>query len=146
MYACVCSVVSQFFVIPWTVARQAPLSIEFLRQENLSGLPFPSPGDLLNPGIEPTSPEFTGGFFTTVLPRSSNNHIGNHYFSRAKGTKGGVGVTAAQEGPWLLVGARILEEEAILWSHCQRLQKWWCQGFEGVRRWAQPKFSLPSAL
>ena len=42
-------------VIPWTVAHQAPLSMGFPRQEYCSGLPFPSPGDLLNPGIEPAS-------------------------------------------------------------------------------------------
>ena len=41
---------------PWTVARQAPQSMGFLRQEYCSGLPFPSPGDLPNPGIEPASP------------------------------------------------------------------------------------------
>ena len=41
------------FVTPWTVARQAPLSMEFSRQEYWSGLPFPSPGDLPDPGIEP---------------------------------------------------------------------------------------------
>ena len=41
---------------PWTIARQAPLSMEFSRQEYWSGLPFPSPGDLLDPGIEPRSP------------------------------------------------------------------------------------------
>ena len=40
----------------WTVARQAPLSRRFPRQEHWSGLPFPTPGDLLNPGIELTSP------------------------------------------------------------------------------------------
>jgi len=39
----------------WTVARQAPLSMDFSRQEYQSGLPFPSPGDLRNPGIEPVS-------------------------------------------------------------------------------------------
>ena len=44
-------------VTPWTVARQAPLSIGFLRQEYWNGLPFPSPGDLPNSGIKPTSPE-----------------------------------------------------------------------------------------
>ena len=43
-------------VIPWTVARQAPLSMGFSRQEYWNGLPFPSPGDLPNPGIEPRSP------------------------------------------------------------------------------------------
>ena len=44
------------FVTLWTVARQAPLSMEFSRQEYWSGLPFPSPGDLPNPGIEHGSP------------------------------------------------------------------------------------------
>ena len=44
------------FATPQTVARQAPQSAEFSRQEYWSGLPFPSPGDLLNPGIEPRSP------------------------------------------------------------------------------------------
>ena len=44
----------QFFVTPWTVALQAPLSMGFSRQEYQSGLPFPTPGDLLNPGIEPS--------------------------------------------------------------------------------------------
>ena len=42
----------------WTVAHQAPLSMGFFRQEYWSGLPFPSPGDLPKPGIEPTSPDF----------------------------------------------------------------------------------------
>ena len=41
---------------PWTVARQAPLSVGFPRQEYWIGLPFPSPGDLPYPGIEPVSP------------------------------------------------------------------------------------------
>ena len=41
---------------PWTVTRQAPLSMGFSRQEYWSELPFPSPGDLPNPGIEPRSP------------------------------------------------------------------------------------------
>ena len=41
---------------PWAVAYQAPLFMEFSRQEYWSGLPFPSPGDLPDPGIEPGSP------------------------------------------------------------------------------------------
>ena len=45
----------QLFVTPWTVAHQVPLSIEFSRPEYWSGQPFPSPGDLSNPGIEPMS-------------------------------------------------------------------------------------------
>ena len=43
----------QLFATPWTVAHQAPLSIEFFRQEYWIGLPFPSPGDLPDPRIEP---------------------------------------------------------------------------------------------
>ena len=46
----------QLFVTPWTVAYQAPQSMEFSKQEYWSGLPFPSPGDLPNLGIEPGSP------------------------------------------------------------------------------------------
>ena len=45
----------QLFATPWTIARQAPLSMEFSRQEYWSGLPFPSPGKLPDPGMEPES-------------------------------------------------------------------------------------------
>ena len=44
---------------PWTVAPQVPLSMGFPRQEYWSGLPFPSPGDLTGPGMEPASPVFS---------------------------------------------------------------------------------------
>ena len=47
------------------VAHQAPLFMGFPKQEYWSELPLPSPGDILDPGIEPTSPELAGGFFTT---------------------------------------------------------------------------------
>ena len=53
---------------PWTVARQAPLFMGFLRQECWSGLPFPSPGDLPHPETEPTSPALVGRFFTAEPP------------------------------------------------------------------------------
>ena len=53
---------------PWTVARQAPLSMEFSRQEYWSGLPFPSPADLPNPGIEPRSPELQADALPAELP------------------------------------------------------------------------------
>ena len=55
---------SDSFETPWTVALQAPLSMGFPRQEYWSGLPFPSPGDLPDPGVEPTSlvsPALIGG-------------------------------------------------------------------------------------
>ena len=56
------------FVTQWTVARQAPLSKGFPRREYWSGLPFPSPGDLLDPEVEPASPVLEGRFFTTEPP------------------------------------------------------------------------------
>ena len=56
---------SGFFTTPWTVARQAPLTIGF---PNWNGLPFPSPGDLPNPEIKPASPALAGRFFTTEPP------------------------------------------------------------------------------
>ena len=46
---------SDSFVTPWAIAHQVPLSVGFPRQEYWSSLPFPSPGDLLDPGIEPAS-------------------------------------------------------------------------------------------
>jgi len=51
--------------MPWTVAYQAPPSMGFSRQDYWSGLPFPSPGDLPNPGIESGSPEFQANALTS---------------------------------------------------------------------------------
>ena len=55
---------------PWTIACQVPLSMGFPRQEYWSGLPFPTPGDLPDPGIKPMflmSPVLAGGFFSTSI-------------------------------------------------------------------------------
>ena len=54
-------------VTPWTVAHQAPLSMGFSRQEYQSGLPFPSPGDLPDPGVEPGSPTLQADSLLTEL-------------------------------------------------------------------------------
>ena len=54
----------QPFATPWTITCQAPLSMGFSRQEYWSGVPFPPPGDLPDPGIEPASPALADGFFT----------------------------------------------------------------------------------
>ena len=62
------SVVSNSLVTPWTVAHQAPLSMGFFQQEYWSGLPFPLPGDLPDPGIKPISLALAGRFFTTEPP------------------------------------------------------------------------------
>ena len=56
---------SDSFATPWTIARQASLSMGFSRQEYWSGLPFPPLGDLSDPGIELESSALAGGFFTT---------------------------------------------------------------------------------
>ena len=66
---CACSVASDFFVIPGTIARQAPLSVGFSRQEYWSGLPFPPPGDLPDPGIASiVSPALAGIYFIIARP------------------------------------------------------------------------------
>ena len=62
-----------FFATPWTVAKQAPLSTGFSRQEYWSGLPFPSPGDLPNPGIKPRSPAFQADALTSEPPLSASS-------------------------------------------------------------------------
>ena len=54
----------QLFATPGTIAHQAPLSMEFSQQGYWSGLPFPFPGDLPDPGIEPQHPALAGGLFT----------------------------------------------------------------------------------
>ena len=73
MDVCVsCSVVSDF-VTPWTVAHQAPLSLEFFRQEYWSGLPFPPPGNLSDAGIEPGSPALQADFFYHLSHQGSLN-------------------------------------------------------------------------
>ena len=72
----------QLFATPSTVACQAPLSMEFYRQEYWSGLPIPIPGDLPDPGIKLSSPAVAGGFFTTAPPgkppKNCMNELGGH--------------------------------------------------------------------
>ena len=77
MHACQLASALSDSASPWTVAHQAPLSMGFSRQEYWSGSPFPPPGDLPNPGIEPLSvisPALAGGFFTTSAAWEA--HIG----------------------------------------------------------------------
>ena len=75
---------SDSFVTPWTVAHQAPLSMGFPMQEYWTGLPFHSPGDLPDQGIEPmapASPTLASGFFTTR--KSKMTHLGNPKWIKA---------------------------------------------------------------
>ena len=75
-YVCVCMYVckslsrGRLFVIPWAVNNQAPLSMGFSRPEYWSELPFPSPGDLPDPGIEPRSPTLQADSLLSELPGS----------------------------------------------------------------------------
>ena len=63
----------QLFPTPWTVAHPDPMFMRFSQQEYWSGVPFPSPGDLPNPGIKLTSPALAGGFLTTEPPGKSHS-------------------------------------------------------------------------
>ena len=66
----------QLFATPWTVAHQAPLSMDFSRQEYWSGLPFPSLEDLPIPGIEPISPALAGS--VPIAPHGKPRHVSNN--------------------------------------------------------------------
>ena len=72
IYMCTCLLSRVWlFATLWAVAHQAPLSVEFSKQENWSGLPFPPPVDLTDPGVEPASlasPALARGFFTAAPP------------------------------------------------------------------------------
>ena len=68
-----CSIVPNSYATPWTVARQAPLSMGFPGQEYWSGLPFPTPGDLPHPGIKPASP-VSPAWQADSLPLCHLNH------------------------------------------------------------------------
>ena len=73
------------FLTPWTVARQAPLSMGFPLRECWSRLPFPTPGDLSHSGIEPASPALASGFFTTEPPgKPVYFYCPREHMSRAK--------------------------------------------------------------
>ena len=70
------------FATLWSLAHQAPLSMGFSRQDYWSGLPFPYPGDLPDPGTEPMSLAVAGAFFTTEPPgKSCQKNRGREYFT-----------------------------------------------------------------
>ena len=68
----------QLFAAPWTVAQQPPLPMGFSRQEYWSGLPFPSPGDLPNPGIEPRSPALQADALPSEPPGRPKTYLLGH--------------------------------------------------------------------
>ena len=114
---CVCVLVAQSCPTLWDpmdcTAYQAPLSMKFSRQEYWCGLPFPSPGDLPDPGIKPASlvsPALAGGFFTTAplgRPRYTQKMFVSLNFFKMS-----------------LVSVTTLALYASLWgTKCQSLQK-----------------------
>ena len=73
MYLCPVVSVMSDFATPWTIACQAPLSMGFSRPEYWSGLPFPSPGDLPDPGMEPGSPILQADSLPSEPPGKPNS-------------------------------------------------------------------------
>ena len=98
---CVCLVAQlvQLFLTPQTVALQAPLSMKFSRQEYWSGSPFPSPGNLPNPGIEPGSPALQAEALPSEPPGKPKN-IGAGSLSLLQG------IFLTQELNWGLLHCR----------------------------------------
>ena len=116
----------QLFATPWTVAHKAPLSMEFSRQEYWSGLPFPSPGNLPDPGIKPmslASHALVGGFFTTEPPGKPQE-----YWNRQPFPYSGIFLTQGSTPSlphcrWILY---CLSHQGSLISHIQVSVKYLC--------------------
>ena len=81
----------RLFETPWTVAYQSPQSMEFSRQKYRSGLPFPSPGDLHDPGIEPQSPTL----WADALPSEPPGKPSEHEVSKNIGSESQFGSTVS---------------------------------------------------
>ena len=138
---------SDSFTTPWTVAFQAPLSMGFPRQEYGSGLPFPSPGDLPNPGIEPASlvsPELAGSFFTAIITWEAQTKPGIYLFCHSvasiMATKWLVwpsSLVQAQDAPLLSLQTCIksLNTQPVKCCFCSRLFASAWQFRDGWRQW-----------
>ena len=110
---------------PRTVARQAPLSMGFSRPEYWSGLPFPSPGNLPDSGIEPSSPALAGGFFinTTETPRKLTRTFAVALFIIVKIWKQRRGSSVGKE--WINYGT--FRKQNII-------QHWKDMSYQGLKR------------
>ena len=115
----------RLFATPWTVAHQAPLSMGFSRQEYWSGLPFPSPGDLPDPGIEPRSPALQADTLTSEPPGKPDTEplakIHEPYSSTMK-IKSGQSAALSLEGDKFTLFHPIWTHIRILWS--SKTQNW----------------------
>ena len=107
----------QLFATPWTVAYQAPPSLWFSRQEYWSGLPFPSPGDLPNPGIEPGSPALQADALPSEpLDRSNIDNFFSIKFWKSSQVCFALFI-GCQAGP----GMYFLREQGMRWGGVQAL-------------------------
>ena len=115
----------QFFGTPWTVAHHTPPSMEFSRQECWRGSPFPSPGDLPDPGIEPRSPALQAHALPSEPPRKPNVSVGFHkclYFlsesaelvGRTRGSAQQDARALSTRGPAVRSSFRLAEGQASL--------------------------------
>ena len=131
------------FATLWTLARQAPLSMGFSRQEYWSGLPFPSPGDLLNPGIEPRSPTLQAdALISEPLGNSTNISLSPHFLWRGQeylDCKEIQPVHSEGDQPWDFFGRNDAKAEtSTLATSCEELTHWkrlWC--WEGLGAWGE---------
>jgi len=130
----------QLFATPWTVVHQAPLSMEFSRQEYGSGLPFPPPGDLPDPGIEPGSPTLQADTLPSEPPGNTMK-----YYSAIKGNEALIHATTwvnlesirlnetsqTQKTPYCMISfIWCVQKRQLYWdrkqiSGCRRQRKKW---------------------
>ena len=131
-------------VTPWTIAHHALLSMGFSRFEHWSGLPFPSPGNLPNLGIEPaslTSPALADGFFTTSACRGEGNGNPLQYSCLEKPTDGGAWWAAVHE----VARSRTWLSDFTFTFHFHALEKE-IATYSSVLAWRIPGMGEPCGL
>ena len=121
------------FATPWTVTYQAPRSMGFSRQEYWSGLPFPSPGDLPNPGIEPGSPALKVDALTSEPPGKPNTKgalVLEKTLESPLDSKEIKPINPKGNQPWIFIGRIDADTEApVLATWCKEVTHWkrpWC--------------------
>ena len=115
----------RLFATPWTVAHQAPPSMEFSRQEYWSGLPFPSPRDLPDPGIEPRSPTLQADPLPSEPPGNPMTNLNSILKSRDVILPTKMCIVKSVVFPVVMYGC---ESWTIKKAECRRIDdfKLWC--------------------
>ena len=119
---CVCVTLSrvQLFATSWTIAHQAPLSMEFSRPEYCSGFPFPFPGDLPNPGIEPRSL----GLPDSSVGKESACNAGDPSSIPGSGRSAGEGISYSLQYSWASLVAQLVRNSSAMWKTRVRSVDW----------------------